>query len=982
MARRAFIEVVGDARSYLASLKRSSEATHRFEADLKGLATNARTTAEAQVQASIKRDARLRQDVAAYKAVAAQAKAGSREQITASNLAAEAQRKLARSTSLSAREQQHLSTEARQAAASLRVAEAQTGRLTRGMVGAGGALKGMLRNLALVGAGFLGFTYGTELIKSSIEAATNLHEQLNKVKVVLGTEATHAVEAWADKAATGFGLAKDEALEFIGTFGALLRPLGVAQDQAGSISKTLTGLGADLASFYNTEVTDALQAIQSGLLGQARPLRRYGVALSEARVKAEAFATGLAKPTVSLEKVKIANTNVALAQGAYNTALAKHGKGSREAMSAQNALARANLALKAALAGNKTELTDAQKVMARYQLIMKDTALAQGDFARTSGGLANQQRILHAQVRNLEEGVGQLLLPSVLSVVKAMNKWLKEDENQRRVLDTLRGVVHAVVGGVKALRDVAREIVPPIKDVVDAFGGLKVVLEAIIALKIASKLTALSGGLTGVGSAAGGATGKVGGLAGALGAIPRSIGVTIGVTAFFKGVGDKGVQGLFERAGGAGLAAFMLTGNPYIAAGAAATAAVGPYVAPYVKDPGKLLPAHREGGGPGLTGTGPNSRVPNNVVYGGEGVGWIQVDVNGKNMGTLPNQKDAWSVFYSYGNRGRPIPGQGVRENAAKAAGTRSFYTPPAGGGETYKPPPGPKPPPPPGGGDGTEKWRQAFDKVMQRYQLALSRAQLTKGSKDDLQVLAQMQHAIEGQLKIHKGDLQLQQQLVDVQGQRLKLEQDIAKEAAEAAKKRREQIASAKEDLRSQVPLFGGPVLAPGEDAVKRALGVRIAGADVGALTSDLRGQLAAFNAWQADLLKLQQRGAPAQLLSELRAGGLATAPQVHALATSGASTFQEYVAVFRKLEAALGTAAKHEVQQMNVTAQRVVISRGAAATRAHDAATTAAGAPVVVKVEVDGKELAGAVTVKQQRRNKSWVQRRRGIGGSGIFG
>ncbi|MEY2914137.1 MAG: hypothetical protein RLZZ184_3446, partial [Cyanobacteriota bacterium] len=43
----------------------------------------------------------------------------------------------------------------------------------------------------------------------------------------------------------------------------------------------------------------------------------------------------------------------------------------------------------------------AVKAQAAYALILKDTALQQGDVARTAGGLANQKKFLAAQVEDL-----------------------------------------------------------------------------------------------------------------------------------------------------------------------------------------------------------------------------------------------------------------------------------------------------------------------------------------------------------------------------------------------------------------------------------------------------------------------------------------------------------------------------------------------------------------------------------------------------
>jgi hypothetical protein len=74
-------------------------------------------------------------------------------------------------------------------------------------------------------------------------------------------------------------------------------------------------------------------------------------------------------------------------------------------------------AVELGLGGANRELTEAEKVQARYAIILEQTNKQQGDFARTSDSLANQQRIMSAQWADLQATLGQLVLPAVTSVV-------------------------------------------------------------------------------------------------------------------------------------------------------------------------------------------------------------------------------------------------------------------------------------------------------------------------------------------------------------------------------------------------------------------------------------------------------------------------------------------------------------------------------------------------------------------------------------
>jgi predicted DNA-binding protein YlxM (UPF0122 family) len=240
----------------------------------------------------------------------------------------------------------------RQYQGELAKAEALGKSTTTGMTKSFSAFKAAA-GLAFVAAGAAAIRFAAD----AVQAASAQEEALNKTRVVF-EQSAKSVEAFADSSASAFGISKTAALEAAGGFGQMLLTSGLAEDAAASMSVELVALAADLASFNNIAIEGAdgaLAKLQSGLAGEAEPLRRLGILLSETRVKTEAYESGIA------------------AVGA--------------------------------------ELTDAQKVQARYNLILADTAKAQGDFGRTSGSLANQQRILAAEFENTKAELGASLLP-------------------------------------------------------------------------------------------------------------------------------------------------------------------------------------------------------------------------------------------------------------------------------------------------------------------------------------------------------------------------------------------------------------------------------------------------------------------------------------------------------------------------------------------------------------------------------------------
>ena len=234
--------------------------------------------------------------------------------------------------------------------------------LERTVAGVHRTVGGIVGTVAKVGGAVAGaFAVGkvVEFGKASVDAASDLNESLSKATVVFGAQAD-AIERWADGAARGFGMSKQQALEAAGTFGNLFRAMEIGTPKAADMSKGLIQLASDLASFNNADPTEVLEALRSGLVGETEPLRRFGVNLSAARIEAEALRMGLAK--------------------------------------------------------KKDELTAGAKAQAAYNLILNDTKLAQGDFARTSDGLANRQRILAAQWKDMQAKVGGFLLPAVVKV--------------------------------------------------------------------------------------------------------------------------------------------------------------------------------------------------------------------------------------------------------------------------------------------------------------------------------------------------------------------------------------------------------------------------------------------------------------------------------------------------------------------------------------------------------------------------------------
>lgn len=201
--------------------------------------------------------------------------------------------------------------------------------------------------------------------KPLVTAASNMQESISKVNAVFGSGAAE-VERWADSTAKNLGISKRAALEAAGTYGNLFQAFGLTEQQAKGMSVRLVELAADMASFNNTSVDDAIRALSSGLSGEMEPMKKYGSVLSEVRLKQEALRLKLIQSTTGT-------------------------------------------------------LPPAIKAQAAYSLILKDTAIQQGDVARTSDGVAFQMKSLGAQFEDVQAKLGTALLPAFTNIVKYLN---------------------------------------------------------------------------------------------------------------------------------------------------------------------------------------------------------------------------------------------------------------------------------------------------------------------------------------------------------------------------------------------------------------------------------------------------------------------------------------------------------------------------------------------------------------------------------
>jgi phage-related protein len=226
-----------------------------------------------------------------------------------------------------------------------------------------------------------------DLGKQAIETASDIQEVQNVVDTAFGSMA-YKMEEFAKTSIETFGISKLTAKQTGSTLMAMARGMGIALDTASDMSISLTALSADMSSFYNVSQDVASTALKSIFTGETETLKRFGIVMTQANLQAFALSRGIK--------------------------------------------------------GNVADMNQAQITLLRYQYVMQQTTLAQGDFAKTSDSWANQTRILSERWKELlgiiGNGLVQVLAPVVRYINTALSYLIKFATAASSVLASLFGV--------------------------------------------------------------------------------------------------------------------------------------------------------------------------------------------------------------------------------------------------------------------------------------------------------------------------------------------------------------------------------------------------------------------------------------------------------------------------------------------------------------------------------------------------------------
>lgn len=214
----------------------------------------------------------------------------------------------------------------------------------------------------------------TNLGKKMVSMASDAEESTSKARVVFGKN-FGAVEKELDEFGNAVGRATIDLVTMASSVQDTFVPMGFAREDASKLSVQLSKLAVDVASFNNASDADTMRAFQSAIVGNHETVRRFGVVITEATLKQELMRMGINK--------------------------------------------------------SMKEVTNAEKVQARLNLIIDGTSDAHGDATETAHSFANESKALGSALKELSNEITADLLPALAKLVGFLTKVIERQKELR-----------------------------------------------------------------------------------------------------------------------------------------------------------------------------------------------------------------------------------------------------------------------------------------------------------------------------------------------------------------------------------------------------------------------------------------------------------------------------------------------------------------------------------------------------------------------
>ena len=232
-------------------------------------------------------------------------------------------------------------------------------------------MQARLRAIENIAAGAITAVAGamTAITISSVNVAGAFREMENQFNVVFGDAAPRARDE-LNQFAEEIGRSGDRMLGFAASIQDTFVPLGLARDQAADLSVAAVQLATDLSSFKNLDTAQTVERITSALAGQHRAVQQLGIVINQEILAQELMNMGI--------------------EGGVQAA------------------------------------TEAEKAVARYNIIVSASQDAIGDAARTSDEWTNQLRGLEDLWYDVRVEIGQNVIPILEELIPDVRDLITE----------------------------------------------------------------------------------------------------------------------------------------------------------------------------------------------------------------------------------------------------------------------------------------------------------------------------------------------------------------------------------------------------------------------------------------------------------------------------------------------------------------------------------------------------------------------------
>lgn len=238
----------------------------------------------------------------------------------------------------------------------------QAGSLSKSISKTFGSVTNSVKGLTKAFSALTGVALGKALSDGTKEAI-DLYESINLLKVTFGDASAEAQE-FVEKVTDMYGFDTRTIVDMMGSFKAMGNAVGMTSDVSSDLSKSLTAMTIDLSSLLNMELDTTFNRVQSAMRGMSRAALRLNMDIRATTVEAYANSKGIQKQ--------------------FET------------------------------------MTEAERELLRYMLMVQQAQDAMGDFANTADFTANRLRVLNQQFTEVGRVIGQFFKPALDAVLPVL----------------------------------------------------------------------------------------------------------------------------------------------------------------------------------------------------------------------------------------------------------------------------------------------------------------------------------------------------------------------------------------------------------------------------------------------------------------------------------------------------------------------------------------------------------------------------------